>query len=192
MVRGTFAATGAAALIAVCAAFQPAAAKVDRDERVTYYEVSGDNIDAIMTQLDTHGPPDDTGERFHGRTDARIDWAFNLRSAGDGCAVRDVLTRLHVNLIMPRLATTDAEVREHFGEYVERLSFHEKGHIDNARKTAVEIDAALRALPPESSCKAMKEKANALGHRLFDVGAARDVAYDRSTDHGRIQGAHYP
>ena len=192
MVRAKLAATGAAALIAVCAAFQPAAAKVDRDERVTYYEVSGDNIDAIMDQLDTHGPPDDTGERFHGRTDARIDWAFNLRTVGERCTVRDVLTRLHLNLIMPRLTTNDAEVREHFGDYVGRLTVHESGHVENARKTASEIDAALRALPPESSCRTMKEKANALGHRLFDQGAARDVAYDKSTDHGRIQGAHFP
>ncbi len=192
MARVKFAATGAAALIAVCAAFHPVAARVDRDERVTYYDVAGDNIDAIMDQLDTRGPPDDTGERFHGRTDARIDWAFNLRSAGDQCVVRDVLTRLHVNLIMPRLATADGEVREHFGAYVGRLTVHETGHIENARLTANEIDAALRALPPESSCKAMKEKANALGHHLFDVGAARDVAYDKSTDHGRIQGAHFP
>lgn len=192
MGRGTFAATGAAAVILACAAFQPAAARIERDERVTYYEVSGDNIDAIMDQLDTHGPPDDNGERFHGRTDARIDWAFNLRAVGDHCAVRDVLTKLHVTLIMPRLSTVDPEVREHFSGYVGRLTVHETGHIDNARKTAVQIDLALKALPPESSCRAMKEKANVLGHRLFNEGAARDVAYDQSTDHGRIQGAHFP
>ena len=192
MVRVKFAATGAAALFAVLAAVQPVAAKVDRDERVTYYEVAGDNIDAIMEQLDTRGPPDDSGERFHGRTDARIDWAFNLHAVGEACAVRDVLTRLHVNLIMPRLSTGDEEVREHFGDYVERLTVHELGHIENARKTALEIDAALRALPAESSCRTMKEKANALGHRLFDQGAARDVVYDKTTEHGRIQGAHFP
>ena len=175
------------------AAFAPSAqAKVEHAERVSYYDVTGSRIDGIIAALDAKGPPDDNGERFHARTDARIDWHFALRPIDNGCAITAVTTKLGLIVIMPRLVGAEVELAQEFDGYSARLMAHETGHVDNARKTAAEVDAAIAALPPAATCKEMKEKANAVGHRVFEDGAKRDVAYDHVTDHGRLQGAHFP
>ena len=187
--------TSATALVALllgaCFAL-PAQAKVERTERVSYYDVTGSHIDAVITALDTNGPPDDSGERFHARTDARIDWNFSVRQVAEGCAISAVRTKLGLTVIMPRLVDADPEMQQEFDGYSARLMAHETGHVDNARKIAAEVDAALSDLPPAATCREMREKANALGHDVFETGAQRDVAYDHVTDHGRLQGAHFP
>ena len=185
-------ATGVVALVLGAAFALPAQAKVEHAERVSYYDVTGSRIDSVIAALDTKGPPDDNGERFHARTDARIDWSFSVRPVADGCGLSGVTTRLGLIVIMPHLVTNDAELEQEFEGYTARLMTHETGHVDNARKTAGEVDTALSALPPAATCKEMREKANAVGHHVFEEGAKRDVAYDHVTDHGRLQGAHFP
>jgi predicted secreted Zn-dependent protease len=191
MSRGFACATAFVALM-VMSAVAPAQAKVERAERVSTYDVVGDRIEDVIAALDRMGPPDDSGEHFHARTDARIDWTFSVHAGAEGCAVTGLTTKLHLTVIMPHLIGGGREVRREFKDYVVRLMHHESGHVDNAHKMANEIDAAITGLPPAATCKAMKDEANAIGHRLFDEGARRDVAYDRVTDHGRLQGAHFP
>jgi predicted secreted Zn-dependent protease len=171
---------------------QPAQAAVERTERVSYYDIAGDRLDTIMRELAVRGPTDDSGQRFHARTDAHIDWRFSVRQSPTGCAVTNVTTKLTLVTIMPRLNSADGELQQAFGNYTGRLMVHESGHIENARKTAAEIDAAISSLAPTLDCQSLKARGNALGHRLFDEGERRDVAYDRATDHGRIQGAQFP
>lgn len=193
MLRGRVLAASAMALTLACVVGgAPAQAKVERLERISTYDVKGERINEVMAALDRLGPPDDTGEHFHARTDARIDWTFAVHAIAGGCAVSSVRTKLALTVIMPHLVTDDAEVQQEFTDYTTRLMRHETGHVDNARKTAAEVDAAISALSPAATCKEMKDKANSTGHRVFDEGAARDVAYDKETDHGRLQGAHFP
>ncbi len=191
MHSGIFA-TAAVAFMLGASFAMPAQAKVERAERVSYYDVTGARLETVIIALDTKGPPDDSGERFHARTDARIDWNFSVRPVEEGCAIVGVTTRLGVTVIMPRLVSSDPELQQEFEGYAVRLMAHETGHVDNARKTAGEVDAALAGLAPARTCKEMKEKANSVGHRVFESGAKRDVDYDHVTDHGRLQGAHFP
>ena len=57
---------------------------------------------------------------------------------------------------------------------------------------AREIDRGIAALPPQPSCGALGGAANALGDQVIRKYNERDRDYDRSTDHGRNQGAHLP
>jgi predicted secreted Zn-dependent protease len=173
--------------LGVLAATGTTQAKVAEVNRTSYYDVSGRSMDEVVDLIDRVGPTDHNGQRFQGRTDARIDWSFGFRRTAEGCEIRDVVTKLTVTMIMPRFVGSDPRLKERFDRSVNRLFVHENGHVHNAEGSAARIDAALTAVPAAPTCKALRTQANAVAHKLFDEGAAIDVAYDELTDHGRHQ-----
>ena len=47
-------------------------------------------------------------------------------------------------------------------------------------------------LPPASSCDQLQTSANATGRRLLEQLAADDREYDKRTQQGTLDGAHFP
>lgn len=175
-------------LSAVCAA-PPAGAEPLLETGYVYYPVSSPSRAELTARLNRATPIRQNGNPFHGYTAAKIDWKFWWRTENRRCSITRVEVRVDVIFTLPRLEDSPAEVRAVWERWYPQLVRHEIGHRDNALAAARRIEAGIRALPGQPDCRALEQRANALGNRLVDELAAIDRDYDKRTNYGETQGA---
>ncbi len=180
------------AMLLLWAGAAPAAVN-SRDVRETY-SISGGSAVELRRQMNTLGPPG-PGGRFAGYTTWNIEWLFEYRRDGTGCAIAGVAVDLKTVIVLPEWrneAAAPADLRARWRQFMKALTDHEYGHRDHGMAAAREIDRGIAALPAHPNCDALGAAANALGARILRQYNQRDLDYGRSTGHGRLQGATWP
>ncbi len=170
-----------------------AAAVNSRDVRETY-AISGSSAAELRRQMDTLGPPA-PGGRFAGHTTWNIEWRYEYRRVGNGCAIATVAVDLKTRIVLPAWRTESAapaELRARWRQFMKALTDHEYGHRDHGMAAARDIDRGIAALPAHPTCEALGAAANALGTKILRQYNQRDLEYDHTTGHGRLQGAAWP
>jgi predicted secreted Zn-dependent protease len=186
-----------AAMICVAGAV-PTVALADPivSEVFKYYDVDGETAQDLRADLNRRGPIDgNEHRRFDAVTHWYVRWQYTYRASVGGCEIVSVSTKVDVTYAFPRLTganSAPSALRKAFGDYLERLLVHEKGHAQTAIDIARRIEDGIRALPPAPTCSALEAIANNLGHSLIKEANRIDVEYDARTDHGRTQGARFP
>ena len=172
----------------------PAQAEVSESLQYRYYTVSQRGGEALWQALDRASPIREQGEVFRGDTRWRVNWDMRWQqSPGGRCALTRVQTRLTATITLPQIdGAWNAEARARFVRYVAALKQHELGHVESGRLAAQSIDRRLSAFPVMPSCHALEQAANAAGFALLEQARQRDLAYDRTTGHGRIEGVVLP
>jgi len=180
-------------LFALLAALPADAVDVIRDNQT--YTVQGDNAEEIRASLDRQGPIDpSSGRRFDAYTRWYLEWHFDSQNSWQGCEIARVWTQIRVTTVMPRHGSPSALPEPHRQEwtrYLQRLTFHEEGHVRIPSDAAREIETALNHLR-RPDCASLEREATRLGNEALQRARATERSYDAQTDHGRSQGARFP
>ncbi|UJJ30061.1 DUF922 domain-containing protein [Halopseudomonas maritima] len=163
----------------------PISAEPRLQSRVESVDVSGATVDTIRASLNRN--------RQHSAN--RVNWHFNWESTPGQCRITEATTDVSVTSYIPRLQPDPqraASVQQQWDSYLLALQAHQEGHVELALNSAREIERAIMALPPASSCDQLQASANATGRRLLEQLAADDREYDKRTQQGTLDGAHFP
>jgi predicted secreted Zn-dependent protease len=176
---------GLAALAAAPAAGGPLDGIPDLEIR--YYDVSGRTAADIRASLNRLRPADPaTGQRVDGYTSWSLRWYIPGSPEGP-CRLDRAEVTLALAVGLPRLARTDGvppDVLQQWRRYVTALEAHEAVH---ARAAYGGIAAVLEAIHG-AECATANDAASAVLEGLRREGDA----YDRLTQHGMTEGAHFP
>jgi predicted secreted Zn-dependent protease len=185
--------------IAACCILAGAAlsayAEVTLSESVDRYSIHGAHEVDLRREMSAKGPTASDSRRFDAYTRWNIAWRYSYRQDGGQCRITAVTTEVKIAMTLPEWSDESAaqdRLRKRWREYIAVLTGHENGHRKNGLDAAREIDRGIAALPPQPDCGALGAAANALGNQILRIYNERDLDYDRSTDHGRNQGARFP
>ena len=158
------------------------------DTMVATYPVDGRTPQAIRASINRGRPSDvEGGERF----DAVTRWSYQAnwrRSGPDQCLADTAEVTMAVKIILPDLISRDRlSTREKaaWDGYFQRLVAHELNHGRIAALGSQRMQAALREA---TSCAEMQATRERLGTEIRDANRE----YDRTSEHGRLEGAVYP
>lgn len=153
--------------------------------RIQQFDVIGNTPDTIRASLNRN--------RQH--SGSHINWHYNWESTPGQCRITTASTEVTVTAHMPRLqpdAQRPAKVQQQWDGYLLALQAHQEKHVELALDYARQIEEAILALPPASACSQLSQAANAAGQRLLSAMIAADREYDKRTQHGSLEGAHFP
>jgi predicted secreted Zn-dependent protease len=154
-----------------------------------YYSVWAASSSELLASLNRASPVRHSGNLYHGYTESQIRWNFWWRTENQLCSIDRVEVFVDITMTLPRLEDSPAAVHEVWERWYPNLVRHENGHRDNALAVARRIEDGIRALPAQSDCRTLEERANALGTRLLTELRSNDRDYDRRTNYGESQGA---
>lgn len=170
-------------------------AEVTVSDSVDRYSIRGAHEADLRREMSAKGPKGGDSRRFDAYTRWNITWRYSYRQDGGQCSIDAVTTGIKVTMTLPEWGDESAaqdRLRKRWPEYIAALTGHENGHRKNGLDAAREIDRGIAALPSQPNCGALGAAANALGNQIIRKYNERDLDYDRSTDHGRNQGARFP
>ena len=158
------------------------------DTMVATYPVDGRTPQAIRASINRGRPSSvEGGERF----DAVTRWSYQAnwrRSGPDQCLAGTAEVTVAVKIILPDLISRDRlSTREKaaWDGYFQRLVAHELNHGRIAALGSQRMQAALREA---TSCAEMETTRERMGTEIRDGNRE----YDRTSEHGRLEGAVYP
>ena len=162
--------------------------------KTNYYTVGGATLREIHESF-RHARPWKSKSSYDGQTEWRIDWRFQMTTAGESCRCDSFTTQTAITITLPRwTAPTNAapEVREAWISFFTALSKHEAGHGQNALAALTEMHQRVNRLPTENDCAVLSKKIDELAGRVVAEFRQRDEEFDRQTVHGVRDGAFLP
>jgi predicted secreted Zn-dependent protease len=162
--------------------------------QIAYYDVSGNNAQALRRQMNANGPLDH-GKRFDAHTDWYVKWNYRYRPTASGCEFTSVDVSVTGTIKLPRWIHADdasSALVKKWDKYLAALRVHEEGHYAHGVSAAKEIEALAKSFHDSGDCLAMTAAFNQQAYATLGKYNALDVAYDRETAHGRTQGAQFP
>ena len=166
---------------------------VRTDVDVHTYPVAGATADAVHRSMSRGGPTMD-GTTYFGMTGSEIRVRFRTRADGDGCRLDAVGVDLDVTMTLPAWepdGPTDYALRRDWARFASALRRHEDGHRARAEAGARAVADALAAVRAPT-CAAADAAAQGAVQAAQARTAADQERYDRTTDHGRTEGAAWP
>lgn len=157
---------------------------------VTYYTIDVLPGKSLLSQINAASKIREDGQIYHGFTKWNIDWSVRWNTDSQGvCRIVSSMTQLDVQMTLPSAKRLNPQQAKVFSTYSQALRMHEQGHYELARQGAFDIDQALLTLPGTNDCKALEGLASAKVKEGMARLNERSKQYDRSTAHGKTQGA---
>ncbi len=156
--------------------------------QMNYYDITGSTADELRHSMDQLRPTDPYDANKP--VDSYADWyiAWNWPGYGtDNCDLSASTITYTINVIMPRWrAPADAspDLTAKWEKYIQSLTFHEKGHVDNIINNYLTVMIAIQ----DASCLTAEAEAQ----KALDDLRQFDSNYDSETKHGETQGAVFP
>ncbi|HEX7953263.1 MAG TPA: DUF922 domain-containing protein [Burkholderiales bacterium] len=160
--------------------------------QTSYYYIDGPSATVLAAQLDQMGPAGSGGVRYAGRTRWDIDWKFRHEQKGTVCSMTQVAVAVGIAQTMPKWRGESKgapALKALWSRFIGALQRHENGHKEHGLQAGREIEAAVLATRPASNCEDLAASANAAAQAIIDKYKRLDEEYDRTTNHGRDQGA---
>lgn len=156
--------------------------------RMDYYEVSGTSAGALLSAMKEHGPF--TNSAY---TDWHIDWNYEFTSKSNVWVLRSFDARVQIRYTFPKWvdsARSDEALRKEWKRYMDATALHERGHSDIGMAAAKEMIRLFKSRSWQAATrKDLKAQVDEECEKILKEFKAREVAYDKQTDHGRTQGA---
>ena len=162
--------------------------KVTSVVRTDYYEVSGNDVQALVSSMKK--------QRYFSHnayTEWYVDWNYEFLTKPEKCILQSFDTRVQIRYTLPKWVSsknTGNSLRDEWKRYMAATTLHEQGHsaigvaaakemvrLVNSKKWSAANGKELRAL--------LDKECEAILKQFRD----REVRYDVETDHGRTQGA---
>jgi predicted secreted Zn-dependent protease len=157
-----------------------------------YYTVFGNSAMEIRRQIARCSP-------VSGGFDAVTNWwyrySYNYSQKPNGmCSINDVVLAVHVTFLLPQwkdVVGTNTALAQSWKKYSDALHGHEYTHKDIVASSAREALNAIQNFP-ESPCQNFVQTVNAYADAQLNIIQQRNDEYDRRTNHGAVEGAHFP
>lgn len=174
----------------IAALVTPVRAEMQPSLTYVHYEVQPEANESLSDALYRQSPIREEGRVYHGHTQWSIEWRFWWRETpNQRCRIDQVKVSVTARIRLPQLVGGTPAQRQRFDKYQAALNRHELGHYRLATQAGEAIDAHLRNLPSEASCRTLETVANEAGHRIQRRYRELNDQYERDTRHGRSQGA---
>lgn len=161
-----------------------------------YYSIQGNTVQELRSQMNRSGPMDQReGRRYDARTDWAVRWTYHYSPTSNGCTIDAYRTEVDVTVILPRWQQIGSAPRSLVGRwnrYMNSLQAHENGHQQHGIAAGRDVLQTLATLPSASSCQQLEASTRRALHQVIARYNQQDVSYDRTTHHGRTQGAVFP
>lgn len=159
-----------------------------------YYNIQGNSVEELRTEMQRKGPRDQSGRRFHGLTDWHVSWTYRWRQQGDRCRLNQVEVDFSNRIQMPRWRPSRHAPRElvqQWQRYIQRLEQHELQHYQHGVQAAEEVERVLSHFSIPGNCRTMENAANQRAEEIIRRYNRLDQQYDRRTQHGASEGARF-
>lgn len=162
------------------------------EERFEHYYIAPERIEQIKLELRINSPVNQENRVFHGGTEWTLVPDFRWKVIGNLCKIKDVRVRLDGVYTLPKLESelsVSKELKDRFDRYYSALLAHEKGHQDLWLSAGNEIETLLNNFEPFFSCKELAKQAQIRVSKIIQKYQQKNRDYDKSTGHGKTQGA---
>lgn len=168
------------------------AQRVDIQERVVGYEISGKSASKLLEEMRAKGPQSAFGgPKYFARAETHFKWYVYPRKTDTGCEIESWEVYLDITYTMPTWVDRERankRLRRYWDAYIAKLWTHEEGHGDIALEIAKEISSIISTPRTGPDCKELAKDALKRGEDFLKANTAqRD--YDKETRHGATQGA---
>lgn len=153
-----------------------------------YYQIRGNDADALNQQMIRLGPNGDDPKRE--RRAGTATWWISWRPVGE-CPKSQYRVHLITSYTLPRWTpppSATIKLRARWRRFLANLRTHLDGHRQLAINAAVEIHSALNALPPQP-CHSLRARALSAARLILARYRAAERNYDRTTNYGETQKA---
>ncbi|MDJ0919550.1 MAG: DUF922 domain-containing protein [Henriciella sp.] len=165
---------------------------VDHDEQKVFYSFTGSTLPEIRRNMFASSPNREGGQTFTGYAWSNWNWRIDWWETETSCTITHVDIEVDTTLTLPEWVEpqgVSARVRQEWHRYASALKTHEDGHVAINMGIVQELKVALRDLKPEPTCERLLAKARRISDQLNTEAGIRNRAYDRRTQHGRLEGA---
>ncbi|RWA74738.1 DUF922 domain-containing protein [Mesorhizobium sp.] len=149
----------------------------------SYFSVGGRTLDDIEKQLTKNGPEvKSTGSRHPGATQMAFTTRVSYAQTASSCRIANAQVTVKVKVILPewrRPRKADPEVRLFWDTLSADIKRHEERHVEIAKNHARELEDALRATYPQTTCEAAKAKAAEISAAVLAKHDRAQVQFDR-------------
>jgi predicted secreted Zn-dependent protease len=167
---------------------------INQQIEVKRYLVSGCSANDIWGSI-VRNMPLEAGNGFAGITDSHQDVAYTATSASNSCTVKSATITLKSTIFVPELANSngmDQALLAKWNAFVAGIQKHEPGHVDISLNGAKELQRTIEALAPAATCQALQTSMLAAQDRVAASVNAKNLSYDKDTNHGYTQGPMFP
>ncbi|MEL6950499.1 MAG: DUF922 domain-containing protein [Pseudomonadota bacterium] len=157
-------------------------------EDYLYFSVFPEDVNDLGPALLAAGKENSLGPAAIAETLSRHDWSIDMSYTSSECRVVGTRVTLEVTYRLPKVVTTDDEVKEVWEDLFPRIVNHERQHKDIAYEVSEQILKELSSLRPARDCDRLVENAGDVVSRLHAVERRRQRAFDKRTIGGETEG----
>jgi predicted secreted Zn-dependent protease len=186
-----------ATAIAITSAITPAQNSPNVNVNNIYYQVGGSTAAQLRAQMDQIGPfnPKFGNRRYDALTRWIVGWRYSYRVENNRCAIDKAEVDTNITITLPQWnppSQASGQLRKKWNRYTQALRIHEAGHKQHGIAASKEILRQLNNIPSYRSCQELQTAANNRSNRVIARYNQQDINYDRTTQHGKTQGAIFP
>jgi predicted secreted Zn-dependent protease len=163
--------------------------------KTKYYNLYLTTESGLRGEMNEKGIRWTDGNTYDAFTSWYVKWQYEYYSRPGNCIIDWVDVSVDVEYTLPRWATRflgGKETRIKWLKYIEALKKHEQGHGNFGISAARDIEKALLNIGSRQRCDRLGADANAIGYKILNEYRKKEIEYDRTTGHGRTQGAVFP
>ncbi|MCW5588752.1 MAG: DUF922 domain-containing protein [Legionellales bacterium] len=161
-------------------------------DKTEHYSIQGKTIEDVRQAMNIARLNHPELTDFCAYTKWQVNWQYRYFPSQQGCRLNNIEVTANIIILLPRwenVASTDLVSRQSWERFYHALVRHERGHREIAINAANAIARELNLQPMASNCQVLTQLANEKGNQLLQSYRAKEIEYDRITDHGRTQGA---
>lgn len=158
-------------------------------ENYKYYPVQPSSKEQLYDAVDLATPIKINGSVFHGYTQWNISWNFRWIDTGSRCKMKKVNTKLKLEYTLPKLSSTDKQIKAIWHKWYANFEQHEMKHGMYAKEAAEQVNKQLSSMRSRRDCATLSADANRLGNKILEQSRVDNDHYDKRTSHGRTENA---
>ncbi|MEM1439653.1 MAG: DUF922 domain-containing protein [Pseudomonadota bacterium] len=157
-------------------------------EDYLYFSVFPEDLNDLGPALLAAGTKNSLGPAAIAETLSRHDWSIDMSYTSSECRVVGARVTLEITYRLPRVETTNNDVKQAWDDLFPRILNHERQHKDIAYEISEQILKELSSLRPASDCDRLVENAGDVVSRLHAVERQRQRAFDERTIGSETEG----
>ncbi|GLX79277.1 hypothetical protein tinsulaeT_26170 [Thalassotalea insulae] len=157
--------------------------EIGKELDITYYQVSGKNIEELRQSVKENGPSMATGKKLWAKAAWEIVTEYHFKTLESGCLISVSSMKVVADVSLPQWRDVDSlstKTKEWWQEFSEFMYQHENLHVDNVINEAKALKQAITKQQPLPSCELARNKYFFLKREYLAEINFNDVKIDRA------------
>lgn len=163
-------------------------AKMTIETRSDFYEVSGNDAQALVSSMKQQRYLD---HNFF--TKWHVYWDYEFLTKNEERLLQSFSTRVHILYTFPKWVRpkgANPKLANEWKRYMEATTVHERGHSALATSAAKEMVRLIKSKKWSAATRSeLQASIDKECQAIVEQYKLREINYDKETDHGRTQGA---